>query len=275
MEEIIPCALYIDYFLVFLILIRIYGAILHRFPIMLEILPILISLIVVEVLLSIDNALVNAALADQFATKERKHLIRLGIVLEIVFRIVTLVLMAVIVKNIWLKFICGLYLMAISIKHIGRPIDRDGHIVHKHDTPKFALFQIAIVNRVFSINNIFAIASFTTKLALVIPAVVVSMISVAFAAPYLAKLIKRYRGLSEATFTILGMLGFIMCCEAFFSIYLSNTLKTGIVLGVLLFTVIFEHSHQVRMFATPLLRAFQYVIALPLDFLYLFTKKKS
>lgn len=240
---------------------------------MLEILPVLISLMIVEVLLSIDNALVNAALADQFAKKDRKRLIRLGIVLEIVFRIITLLLMAVIIQNIWLKFICGLYLLAISVKHIGRPVDREGHLIRRVDSAKIALFQIAVADRVFSINNVFAIATFSTKFEIVLFAVVLSMVTVAIAAPLLAKVIKRYKGMSQATFTLVGLLGLVMCLEALTGSYISNTIKTLVVVGVLVFTIIFEHSHTAKKIFLPLLRRVQLGIALPLEGVYFLIRK--
>lgn len=245
----------------------------HYFPTMLEILPVLISLIIVEVLLSIDNALVNAALADQFAKKDRKRLIRLGIVLEIIFRIITLVLMAVIIQNIWLKFICGLYLLMISIKHIGRPVDREGHLIRRIDTTKVALFQIAVADRVFSINNVFAIATFSTKFEVVLFAVVLSMVVVAVAAPLLAKFIKRYKGMSQATFTLVGLLGVVMCIEAISGSYISNLTKTLVVVVVLLFTILFEHSHKTRNFFLPALHRIQYVVSLPLELVYSVIRK--
>jgi predicted tellurium resistance membrane protein TerC len=235
---------------------------------MADILPIIISLIVVEILLSLDNALVNAALADQFPKKERNRLIRVGILLGIVFRIVTLVLMAVIIKNIWLKFICGLYLIGISIKHIGRPVDRTGHLIKQTDSIKLALFQIAIADRVFSISNIFAISSFKATFQLIVIAVILGMISVTFAAPMFAKVIKRYKGMSQATFSIVGLLGVLMCLEAFFGTSISNITKTIVILGVVGFTILYEHSHKTKKLSTPFLRWLEYVVAIPLDVFY-------
>lgn len=234
-----------------------------------------VSLFLVELLLSIDNALVTAALADQFEGKDRKRLIILGIVLEVVFRIVVLVLMAIILKNVWIKFLCGIYLMIIAIRHLGHALDREGHLIRNPDSTKFALFQIAVADRVFSINTIFAVASFTTNITTIVVAVMCSMLMVAIFAPVLASPLRRYKGLSEATFSIVGILGIFMCYEAFGGEPVANIVKALVVGGALVFAVIYEHSSAWRKFFTPILDLLQYAIAIPLDFYYLIKKPKS
>lgn len=76
-------------------------------------LSIIISLLIIEVLLSVDNALVNATLAESLPEEKRKKALRIGITLGAVFRIVALFLAALIIQNMWLKVLGGLYLVYI------------------------------------------------------------------------------------------------------------------------------------------------------------------
>ena len=69
---------------------------------------IIISLFIIEVLLSIDNALVNATLAEGLPEEQRKKkAIRIGILLGAVFRIFALFLASIIIQNVWLKILGG------------------------------------------------------------------------------------------------------------------------------------------------------------------------
>ena len=85
---------------------------------MIELIPVILVLIFLEVLLSIDNALFNAAIASEFEDEEKKKMLRMAMLIEISFRLITLFLMSLIIQNAWLKFLCGVYLMIIALKHL-------------------------------------------------------------------------------------------------------------------------------------------------------------
>jgi ribosomal protein L33 len=97
-------------------------------------LSIVVSLFIIEVLLSVDNALVNATLAEALPEEKRKKALRIGILLGAVFRIVALFLVAIIIQNVWLKVLGGLYLvyLAIAIKMECENCKTIGYRSHKN-----------------------------------------------------------------------------------------------------------------------------------------------
>lgn len=233
---------------------------------MVELIPVIVVLIFLEVLLSIDNALFNAAIASEFEDEEKKKMLRMGMLIEISFRLITLFLMSLIIQNVWLKFLCGIYLIIIALKHLAGHVDKEGHIVRPPESRRLALFQITAANRAFSINNIFLVASFTARFEVIVTVIAFSMAFIALCAPYLAKGLKKYKGLPEAVFSIILFLGGIMLYEAVTSSYVVNEIKIAIILSVLLFTVVFEHSLFVRKVFSPALLLIVKAISVPFSY---------
>src|ERR1035437_6238456 len=78
------------------------------------------SLFLLEILLSVDNALVNASLAEDLPPKQRLRAMRQGIIYGAGFRVVALVFASIIIHNIWIKTAGALYLIFLAIKHLGK-----------------------------------------------------------------------------------------------------------------------------------------------------------
>src|SRR5438045_492793 len=73
--------------------------------------PIIISLIIIEGLLSVDNALAIAAMASHLPGKQKMQALRWGIVGAYVFRGVALAFVTYIIANPWLKIVGAAYLI--------------------------------------------------------------------------------------------------------------------------------------------------------------------
>ncbi len=242
---------------------------------MYEILPILFSLFIIEILLSIDNALVNATIAEKLPEDERKKAIRIGIILGAGFRLVALFFASIIIKNLWLKVLGGLYLIYLAMSHLGRKVNEEGHVVPDHkDTFRGVIWQIAFADIVFSIDNVISAVSFSSKIGIVILGVFIGMVSMLFITPILSKLVHHYKGIPQAAYVIVGFVGATLILETLLDFHISESSKFIVILSVVLFTVMYEHSQALRNFSTPLLRSAQFLIALPLDiFSVVFNRK--
>lgn len=231
-------------------------------------LSILVSLFIIEVLLSVDNALVNATLAESLPEEKRKKAIRIGILLGAAFRIVALFLVAIIIQNVWLKVLGGLYLVYLAIGHIGKIVDVDGKSITPKTTYRAVIFQIALADIVFSIDNVISAVSFSENIYIVMLGVGIGVVSMLFITPILSKVIHKYKGMPQAAYVIVGLVGVSLLLETLAHMHISEITKFGMVVAVVLFTVIYEHSSVVRRVSDPLLKSAQYLIALPLDIAY-------
>ena len=85
--------------------------------ILLEAIPVIISLIIIEGLLSVDNALAIAAMASHLPGKQKYWALRVGIIGAYVFRGLALLLAQYIIANPWLKLLGAAYLIHLMAHH--------------------------------------------------------------------------------------------------------------------------------------------------------------
>lgn len=231
-------------------------------------LSVIVSLFIIEVLLSVDNALVNATLAESLPEKFRTRAIRIGILLGALFRIIALLLASIIIENIWLKVVGGLYLVYLAVSHLGKPIDEEGKTIIPKVTFTGVIAQIALADLVFSIDNVISAVSFSENILVVMIGVAIGIVSMLFITPILSTLIERYKGMPQAAYAIVGFIGLCLMVETLSSIHISEVQKFAFVMFVCAFTVWYEHSALLRKTFSPVLKRAQYVIALPIDIIY-------
>ena len=229
---------------------------------------IIISLFIIEVLLSVDNALVNATLAESLPEVKRRRALRIGILLGALFRIIALLLASIIIENIWLKILGGLYLVYLAIAHLGRVVDEEGKDIVPKTTYRGVILQIALADIVFSLDNVISAVSFSENIYIVMLGVGIGVVSMLFITPILSRLIHKYKGMPQAAYTIVGFVGLALLVETIMHIHISEVSKFVVVFAIASFTVWYEHSLHIRRLSNPILKSLQYIIAIPVDIAY-------
>jgi tellurite resistance protein TerC len=233
---------------------------------MLEIyLPIIVSLFIIEVLLSVDNALVNATLAESLPEHKRKSALRIGILLGAMFRIVALLLASLIIENVWLKVLGGAYLIYLAIAHLGKVVEETGKTVTPKSSYRGIIAQIALADIVFSLDNVISAVSFSENIYIVMLGVGIGVISMLFITPILSRLIHRYKGMPQAAYSIVGLVGVALIIETYTDVHISELTKFLVVGVITLFTIWYEHSVSLQKTSRPVLKSIQYILGLPID----------
>ena len=181
-----------------------------------EALPIVISLVLIEGLLSVDNALAIAAMASHLPEKQQKQALRWGIIGAYLFRGLSMAFAASIIENPWLKIIGAAYLLYLMSEHFTREGDEDDD--GKPDSPKQRGFIATIIAIEFmdlslSVDNVVAAVAMSSKLWVVCAGVFVGILALRFVAGACIDLIKKFPVLGEAAFLLIGYVGFILCYE--------------------------------------------------------------
>ena len=128
--------------------------------------------------------------------------------------------------------------------------------------------QIALADIVFSIDNVISAVSFSDNIYIVMFGVGVGVISMLFITPILSRLIHKYKGMPQAAYAIVGLVGVALLVETLSHVHISEIIKFSVVLGIALFTVWYEHSLSLRRISNPFLKSMQYIIAIPVDITY-------
>lgn len=185
-------------------------------------LVIIFNLIILESLLSVDNAAVLAVMVRELPPKDQPKALKYGLLGAFVFRGIALVFASHLVAIKGLKILGGLYLLYLSIRHFSK--GEKVETLNKEKKPKelpslyrkvqniigafwLTVILVELMDIVFSIDNVFAAVAMTDKLWLIMTGVFIGIVSMRFVAQRFVKLMERFPSLNESAFLVIGLLG--------------------------------------------------------------------
>jgi predicted tellurium resistance membrane protein TerC len=87
---------------------------------------IFLNIMILEIVLSIDNAAVLAAMVKELPKDQQKKALTYGIAGAYLFRGLALLFASVLIKLVWLKVAGGLYLMYLAYNALSSKVETDG-----------------------------------------------------------------------------------------------------------------------------------------------------
>jgi YkoY family integral membrane protein len=167
---------------------------------------VVLNLVIIESLLSVDNAAVLAVIVQHLPVSQRSRALRYGILGAYVLRGACLVLAAWLVKILWLKILGGLYLLWLAYKHFSSRSDDD---VAKGIHAGFwkTVVIVEVMDLVFSIDNVFAAVAFSKHIGLICLGVFIGILAMRFVAQGFVKLMQKFPFLEDVTFVVISLLG--------------------------------------------------------------------
>lgn len=173
---------------------------------------IVLNLIIIESLLSVDNAAVLAVMVSKLPEHQQKKALRYGIAGAYVFRGLCLLIASYIIKILWVKIVGGAYLLYLSISHFTPKKDSPSEIVkddHKSWNGKFwrTVAMVELMDIVFSVDNIFAAVAMSPKYWVVFTGVAIGIVAMRFVAGWFSELMKKYPRLETSAYIVIALLG--------------------------------------------------------------------
>lgn len=183
---------------------------------------IFLTILVLESILSIDNAAVLAVVVNKSLSdpKERKKAMTYGIVGAYVFRGLSLLAVGWIIYNptfgIFAKILGGLYLLKLVYSYFWGDADGDpntGWAVKLGTMLGLNIFWQTVVaveflDMAFSIDNLLAVISLTDKMIIIISAVFLGILMMRFIAQKFSILMDKFPKLEATAFIVILLLGF-------------------------------------------------------------------
>lgn len=177
------------------------------------------NLIIIESLLSVDNAAVLATLVSDLPRERRVQALRYGIFGAYLFRGLCLVFASYLVGFWFLKPLGGLYLLYLTFNYFrsSKPEEEDAP-----DKQKSWLYRrtlgllgpfwatvavIELMDVAFSIDNVFAVVAFSNNLLLIVAGVFIGILAMRLVAQAFVGLMGQYPFLETAAFVVIGILG--------------------------------------------------------------------
>jgi YkoY family integral membrane protein len=166
-------------------------------------------LVLLEGLLSVDNALALATMVSVLPEHQQKKALKYGIWGAFIFRTIAVLLAAILIDIWWFKLLGGGYLFYVAIKGLLEKESSASDRTKTKPIPKFwvVVFQVELMDIAFSIDSILAAVAMTDKMVLVIIGGILGIIAMRFAAGVFIKLLKRYPVLKKTAYVLLLPIG--------------------------------------------------------------------
>lgn len=173
---------------------------------------IFLNIMILEIVLSIDNAAVLAAMVKELPKEQQKKALTYGIAGAYVFRGLALLFASVLIKLVWLKVAGGLYLMYLAYNALSTNVEQGGESKMTIKIPFLSalwstIVAIEIMDLVFSIDNVFAAVAFTPNLWLICGGVFVGILAMRFATTKFVKVLEKNPILERVAYWVIGALG--------------------------------------------------------------------
>lgn len=187
-------------------------------------LTIILNLILIESLLSVDNAAVLATMVLDLPKDQRKKALKYGIIGAYVFRGLCLLFATLLIQIWWFKPLGGIYLLVLAIKYfISRSkkhkeqeeeeiIEKDKSWLYRKTLGLLGPFWatvilVEIMDLAFSIDNVVAATAYTSNIILVWTGVFIGILAMRFVAQGFVRLMEKYPFLEVCAYLVILLLG--------------------------------------------------------------------
>jgi YkoY family integral membrane protein len=191
------------------------------------------NLIIIESLLSVDNAAVLATMVMDLPQNQRDKALKYGIWGAYFFRGLAMIFASFLITFWWLKPLGGLYLLYLVYDYWKSKqtestdddtLDKESNWLYKLTVGSLGTFWatvclVELMDMAFSIDNVFAAVAFTPNIILVCIGVFIGILAMRFIAQWFVKLMEKYNFLETAAFIVIAILGIKLTFSLFEHFY--------------------------------------------------------
>lgn len=191
-----------------------------------------ITLCALELVLGIDNIIFISILSDKLPPGQRRQARTIGLLLAIVTRLILLFSLSWVMSlttplfSLFGKAISGrdiililggLFLIAKSTHEIHQKLEASDEAVVqiKHATFWFVIFQILLLDIVFSLDSVITAVGMVNELAIMASAIIVATLFMIFASHTIADFVDRHPTIKMLALSFLVLIGVALLAEGF------------------------------------------------------------
>lgn len=180
----------------------------------------ILVLVVLEGLLSADNAIVLALMVLGLPKDEQKKALKYGLIGAFAFRVGATLAAVYLIQLDIVKLIGAGYLLYLPYKHFSRPGEDGGH----RDPPKAmpwlgltafwgTVVKVELTNLAFSIDSILAAVAMSPKKWVVLTGGILGIVAMRLVVGQVMSLIERYPAIVDGAFIIIAWVGLKLLIE--------------------------------------------------------------
>jgi YkoY family integral membrane protein len=182
--------------------------------------PIILTLVLLEGVLSFDNAAVLAVMSRKLPPEQRKKALTYGLVGAYVMRFLAIVFAAVLIAVPVTRLIGGFYLLYLCVKHFW-DFRNGAHDQEAEDVPtifsKISFFKISpfwktviaieLADLAFAIDQVLVSVAYTEKYLLIVLSSFAAILMLRISAMLLTKVIDWFPRIEQIAYAVVGFVG--------------------------------------------------------------------
>lgn len=171
--------------------------------------PVVFFLVLLEGLLSADNALVLAIMVRGLPEDKQKRALFYGLFGAFLFRAIAILLAGTIIKFWWLQAVGAIYLLYLPLKHfLGKSVEKEAKEINKSFWGTVIAVEITDIS--FAIDSVLAAVAMVKapdKLWVVYVGAIIGMVLLRAAAGAFITLLRKYPNLDHVAYLLVGWVG--------------------------------------------------------------------
>ena len=212
-------------------------------------------LVILEGLLSADNALVLAILVLGLPKEQQRKALRYGILGAFAFRILAILAATQLIAFAWVKLIGGGYLMWLTISHFflhGSDAGERRAIKPARAWLGLSAFwatvvKVELTDIVFAVDSILVAVAMSSKQWVIITGGVLGIIAMRMVIGQLLAIVRKYPALVDGAFVIIGWVAIKLFVEyasqaGYIDFHISKPISLGII--VVIFTISYLYARK-------------------------------
>lgn len=211
-------------------------------------------LVVLEGLLSADNALVVAVMILGLPRGEQKKALKYGLVGAFIFRTIATLLAVYLIRLAWVKLLGGLYLVYLTYQHFFRSGDSE-----QRSKPRPArgwlglpalwatILKVELVNIAFSVDSILVAVAMSSKTWVVLCGGLLGIVAMRVVISQLLTIVRRYPTIVDGAFVIIALVGVKLLLEYARAMdWIEFDMPKWLSLGLIVITFLAAYAHARR-----------------------------
>ncbi len=212
-------------------------------------------LVILEGLLSADNALVLAILVLGLPKDQQRKALRYGILGAFAFRILAILLATQLISFGWVKLVGGGYLMWLTISHFflhGSDAEHRRNIKPARAWLGLSAFwatvvKVELTDVVFAIDSILVAVAMSSKTWVIITGGVLGIIAMRMVIGQLLAIVRKYPALVDGAFIIIGWVAIKLFIEyaaqaGYIDFHMPKTVSLGVI--VVIFAISYSYARK-------------------------------
>jgi YkoY family integral membrane protein len=173
------------------------------------VISVILILIVLEVILSADNALILGVLVQKLPVHLRRKALFYGILGAYVLRGLALLFAALVIKLWWVQALGAAYLLYIALKHFLKPEEAHAPPPLEATAAQFwkVVAQVELMDLAFAVDSVLVAVALSDKLWVIYTGVFLGILAIRMLASLVVTLLDRYPRFKHLAYVVVGLAG--------------------------------------------------------------------